>query len=54
MCSLRRDRYYENGKVDFHSLQEKEHVISTREIERLQHQSPATFIVFDILEKDGR
>jgi ATP-dependent DNA ligase len=43
-----------NGKVDFNSLQERGHVISTREIERLQQQSPATFIVFDILEKDGR
>jgi bifunctional non-homologous end joining protein LigD len=43
-----------NGKVDFHSLQERGHVISTREIERLQQQSPATFIVFDILERKGR
>ena len=43
-----------NGKVDFHSLQERGHVISTREIERLQSQSPATYIVFDILEKDGK
>jgi bifunctional non-homologous end joining protein LigD len=43
-----------SGKVDFHSFQERGHVISNREIERLQRQSPATFIVFDILEKDGR
>jgi bifunctional non-homologous end joining protein LigD len=43
-----------NGKVDFHSLQERGHVISGREIERLGHQSPATFIVFDILKKYGR
>jgi bifunctional non-homologous end joining protein LigD len=43
-----------NGKVDFHSLQERGHVIFKREIERLQQQSPATFIVFDILEKDGK
>jgi bifunctional non-homologous end joining protein LigD len=43
-----------NGKVDFHSLQERGHVISPREIERLQQKSPATYIVFDILEKDGR
>ncbi len=43
-----------NGKVDFHSLQERGHVISARQIERLQHQSPATYIIFDILEKNGR
>jgi ATP-dependent DNA ligase len=43
-----------NGKVDFHSLQERGHVISAREIKRLQHQSPATLIVFDILEKGGQ
>jgi bifunctional non-homologous end joining protein LigD len=42
------------GKVDFHSLQERSHVISSREIERLQNKSPATYIVFDILEKDGK
>jgi bifunctional non-homologous end joining protein LigD len=43
-----------SGKVDFHSLQERGHVISKGGIELLQRQSPATFIVFDILEKDGR
>jgi bifunctional non-homologous end joining protein LigD len=43
-----------NGKVDFHSLQERGHVISNREIERLQQKSPATYIIFDILEKNGR
>jgi bifunctional non-homologous end joining protein LigD len=42
------------GKVDFHSLQERGHVISARDIERLQHKSPATYVVFDILEKDGQ
>ncbi len=42
------------GKVDFHSLQERGHVISAREVERLQQKSPATFVVFDILEKDGQ
>ena len=40
------------GKVDFHALQERGHLISSRDIERLQRQSPATFVVFDILEKD--
>ena len=43
-----------NGKVDFHSLQERGHVISRREIDRLQNQSPAKYIIFDILEKDGK
>ncbi len=43
-----------NGKVDFHSLQERGHVISAKEIERLQNQSPATYIIFDILEKDEK
>ena len=43
-----------NGKVDFHSLQERGHVISAREIERLKNQSPATYIIFDILEKDAK
>ncbi len=43
-----------NGKVDFHSLQERGHVISARQIGRLQHQSPATYIIFDILEKNGK
>ena len=41
------------GKVDFHSLQERGHVISAREIERLRTKSPVTFVIFDILEKDG-
>ena len=43
-----------NGKVDFHSLQERGHLISARDIQRLQSKSPATYIVFDILEKDGK
>jgi bifunctional non-homologous end joining protein LigD len=43
-----------NGKVDFHSLQERGHVISAKAIEHLQKQSPATYIIFDILEKDGK
>jgi bifunctional non-homologous end joining protein LigD len=42
------------GKVDFHSLQERGHLTSKRDIERLQSKSPATYIVFDILEKDGK
>jgi bifunctional non-homologous end joining protein LigD len=42
------------GKVDFHALQERGHLISSKIIERLQSQSPATYVVFDILEKDGK
>jgi ATP-dependent DNA ligase len=42
------------GKVDFHSLQERGHLTSARDIERLRTKSPATFVVFDILEKDGQ
>ena len=42
------------GKVDFHSLQERGHLSSTRDIERLRIKSPATFVIFDILEKDGQ
>ena len=41
------------GKVDFHSLQERGHLISAKDIERLQQKSPATFVIFDILEKNG-
>ena len=43
-----------NGKVDFHSLQERGHLVSGKDIERLQSISPATYIVFDILEKEGK
>jgi bifunctional non-homologous end joining protein LigD len=42
------------GKVDFHSLQERGHIIYSKDIEKLQHSAPATYIVFDILEKDGK
>ncbi len=35
-------------------LQERGHLISGKDIERLQSSSPATYIVFDILEKDGK
>ena len=42
------------GKVDFHALQERGHLISTKDIERLRNKSPATYVVFDILEKDGQ
>jgi len=43
-----------NGKVAFHSLQERGHLISGKDIDRMQAQSPATYIVFDILEKDNK
>jgi ATP-dependent DNA ligase len=31
------------GKVDFHSLQERGHLIYRKDIERVQRQSPATY-----------
>jgi ATP-dependent DNA ligase len=37
----------------FISLQERGHLISGKDVERLQRQSPATYVLFDILEKDG-
>ena len=42
------------GKVDFHALQERGHLTSARDIEHLRIKSPATYVVFDILEKDGQ
>jgi bifunctional non-homologous end joining protein LigD len=40
------------GKPDFQALLERGQAVSTREIERRVGQSPATYIVFDVLEKD--
>ena len=41
------------GKPDFQALQERGQVISAKEIERQRRIAPATYVVFDILEKDG-
>ncbi len=42
------------GKPDFQSLLERGQAVSTREIQRQEDRSPAVYIVFDILEKDGK
>ncbi len=42
------------SKVDFHSLQERGHLISGKDIKKLQRAFPATYIVLDFLEKDGK
>ncbi|HJX23418.1 MAG TPA: non-homologous end-joining DNA ligase, partial [Candidatus Bathyarchaeia archaeon] len=42
-----------NEKADFQSLAERSHA-SSRDAERAARESPATYIIFDILEKDGR
>jgi DNA ligase D-like protein (predicted ligase)/DNA ligase D-like protein (predicted 3'-phosphoesterase) len=42
------------GKVDFQALLERGKATSPTEIELRTKQSPAAYIVFDILEKDGK
>ena len=42
------------GKPDFQDLLERGQTVSPREIEKLSGQTPATYIVFDVLEKDGK
>lgn len=42
------------GKVDFHTLQERGHLSSFADIQKQAAEHPATYIVFDILEKNGR
>jgi DNA ligase D-like protein (predicted ligase)/DNA ligase D-like protein (predicted 3'-phosphoesterase) len=42
------------GKPDFQSLLERGQAVSTREVERQEGRAPAVYIVFDILEKDGK
>ena len=42
------------GKPDFQSLLERGQAVSTREIQRQEGRAPAVYIVFDILEKDGK
>jgi DNA ligase D-like protein (predicted ligase)/DNA ligase D-like protein (predicted 3'-phosphoesterase) len=44
----------QNGKPDFQALLERGKAVSPREIEKRKEQEPATYIVFDILEKDGK
>ncbi len=42
------------GKPDFQTLLERGQAVSASEIQRQNKQAPATYIVFDILEKDGK
>ena len=42
------------GKPDFQSLLERGKAVSEGEIQRQENRSPAVYIVFDILEKDGK
>ena len=42
------------GKPDFQSLLERGQAASSGEIERQKGRAPAVYIVFDILEKDGK
>jgi DNA ligase D-like protein (predicted ligase) len=42
------------GKPDFQSLLERGKAISEGEIQRRENRLPAVYIVFDILEKDGK
>lgn len=41
------------GKADFQSILERRQATSTRDIENRVPLDPATYVVFDILEKDG-
>src|SRR3972149_4617187 len=42
-----------NGKADFQALQERGKAVKARDIQTERIASPAEYIVFDILEKDG-
>jgi DNA ligase D-like protein (predicted ligase)/DNA ligase D-like protein (predicted 3'-phosphoesterase) len=42
------------GKPDFQTLLERGQAVSRSEIERQTQRTPVTYIVFDILEKDGK
>ena len=43
-----------NGKVDFQAMLERGKATSPTEIEMRTKRSPAAYVVFDILEKDGK
>lgn len=44
---------FKNGKPDFNSIQFRTHTTDTATIQFYSKEFPATFIVFDILKKDG-
>jgi bifunctional non-homologous end joining protein LigD len=43
-----------NGKADFQTLLERNRITSARDIEYTADRNPVTYVVFDILEKDGK
>jgi bifunctional non-homologous end joining protein LigD len=43
-----------DGKADFQSVLERSQQTSVRNVEFMSRESPATYVVFDILEKDGK
>jgi len=42
------------GKADFQALLERSRSNSVRDIEHMARKSPATYVIFDILEKNGK
>lgn len=44
----------QHGALDFQALLERGQALSVGEIKRQSHRLPAVYIVFDILEKDGK
>jgi len=44
----------QNGKPDFQILLKRGQAVSTGQIQRLAKRVPATYVIFDILEKDGQ
>lgn len=42
------------GMTDFQTLIERSKLTSIRDIERMSREFPATYVVFDLLEKDGK
>lgn len=45
---------FEKGRPDFHKLAERDHVEEKTRVELLSNIMPATYVVFDILYKDGK
>jgi DNA ligase D-like protein (predicted ligase)/DNA ligase D-like protein (predicted 3'-phosphoesterase) len=42
------------GKADFQTVIERSKLTSTRDIEFMAQQNPATYVIFDLLEKNGQ
>ena len=42
------------GKADFQTVIERSKLTSTRDIEFMARQNPATYVIFDLLEKNGQ